>query len=313
MIAIRDIAGHLPTGRIDNLAQGASFGEGEDFIRTKLGATTLTRLEDGEETSDLAVAAIEALLARGELERTEIDALVVVTQNGDGDGLPHTSAIVQGKAALSQRVAAFDISLGCSGFVYGLTALRGFMECAGLRNGVLVTADPYSTIIDPSDRVTSLLFGDAAAATWLSSDGEWEIGRPEFGTDGTGAEHLMCRDGRLTMNGRQVFNFTAMTVPQQINTLLAREGLQPEQVDIYCVHQGSAVIVETIARRFPTVSDRFVLEMDQCGNTVSSTIPLLLQDRLHDPDTKRILISGFGVGLSWASSIISRRGSAAST
>src|SRR5690606_34876431 len=113
-------------------------------------------------------------------------ALVVVTQNGDGEGLPHTSALVQTKLGLSTTVAAFDVSLGCSGYVYGLAILKGLMETAGMTDAILITADPYSKVIDPTDRVTTLLFGDAATATLLSNRGEWHIHTPTFGTDGAG-------------------------------------------------------------------------------------------------------------------------------
>ena len=307
MIGIREISVYLPPRSIDNVEQGASFGETEDFIRGKIGATRLTRKADAEDTSDLAVAAVERLLSFSDLSADQVDALVVVTQNPDGSGLPHTAAIVQSKLGLGENVAAFDVSLGCSGFVYGLSILKGLMQEAGLENGILVTADPYSKVLDPADRVTSLLFGDAATATWLSADGTWQIGKPLLATDGSGSENLRVRNGRLEMNGRQVFNFAALRVPPQINAVLDAENLDPEDIDVYCVHQGSAAIVDAVARRFRTVKDRFVLDMDETGNTVSSTIPILLSKYLHKPEVQRILISGFGVGLSWATSVITKR------
>ena len=307
MIGIRSIAVYLPPESIDNLEQGASFGETADFIKGKIGATRLTRKADSQETSDLAAAAVEKLVADSELQADNIDALVVVTQNPDGSGLPHTAAIVHSKLGLSDNVAAFDVSLGCSGFVYGLSILKGFMQEAGLENGVLVTADPYSKVIDPNDRVTSLLFGDAATATWLSADAPWQIGKPLLATDGSGADNLQVCDGRLEMNGRQVFNFAALRVAPQINALLQAENLDPEDVDVYCIHQGSAAIVDAVSRRFRAVKDRFILDMDETGNTVSSTIPIMLAKLMDKPDVSRILVSGFGVGLSWASSILTKR------
>lgn len=307
MIGIRDISVYLPAQSIDNVEQGATFGETEDFIRGKIGATRLTRKADTEETSDLAVAAVERLFASSDLRVDQVDALIVVTQNPDGSGLPHTAAIVHSKLGLGENVAAFDVSLGCSGFVYSLSILKGLMQEAGLENGILVTADPYSKVLDPADRVTSLLFGDASTATWLAADGAWQIGKPLLATDGSGGDNLRVCDGRLEMNGRQVFNFAALRVPPQINALLEAESLEPEDIDVYCIHQGSAAIVDAVSRRFRSVKDRFVLDMDETGNTVSSTIPILLAKYLHEPDVRRILISGFGVGLSWASSIITKR------
>lgn len=307
MIGINSIAVYLPTESIDNIEQGAAFGETEDFIRRKIGATKLTRKAETQETSDLAVAAVEALTASSGLRADQIDALVVVTQNPDGSGLPHTAAIVQSKLGLNENVAAFDVSLGCSGFVYGLSILKGLMRETGLENGVLITADPYSKVLDPEDRVTSLLFGDAATATWLSADAAWQIGKPLLATDGSGADNLRVCGGRLEMNGRQVFNFAALRVPPQINALLQAENLDPEDIDVYCIHQGSAAIVDAVSRRFRTVKDRFILDMDETGNTVSSTVPILLSRFMDKPGVSRILISGFGVGLSWASSILTKR------
>jgi len=307
MIGIKSIAAYLPQQSIDNIQQGAQFGESEDFIRNKIGATTLTRKGESEETSDLATAAVQNLVKGSELEIQQVDVLIVVTQNGDGSGLPHTAAIVQDKLGLGSNVAAFDISLGCSGFVYGLSVLKGLMQEAGLRNGVLITADPYSKVVDPEDRVTSLLFGDAATATWLAADASWAIGTPLLATDGSGAGNLAVSNGRLAMNGRQVFNFAALRVPPQIKNLLQQENLEPADIDLYCIHQGSAAIVDAVSRRFREVKDRFILDMDDTGNTVSSTIPLLLIKHLDRPEIRRILISGFGVGLSWASSILTKR------
>jgi len=307
MIGIKAIAAYIPQQSIDNIAQGATFGESDEFIKKKIGATKLPRKGELEETSDLAVSAVQNLAKNCALELDQIDALIVVTQNADDSGLPHTAAVVHDKLGLESKVAAFDVSLGCSGYVYGLSILKGFMQEVGLKNGVLVTADPYSKIIDSNDRVTSLLFGDAASATWLSADAIWDIGKPLLATDGSGGEHLAARNGTLEMNGRQVFNFAALRVPPQIKELLLQEGLEPDSIDLYCIHQGSAAIVDAVSRRFRDVKDRFVLDMNETGNTVSSSIPLLLIKYLDKPEIQKILISGFGVGLSWASSILSRR------
>lgn len=307
MIGIKAIAAYVPDKSIDNLAQARRFGESESFIREKIGALCLARMPDGMETSDMAAAAIENLCVKSGLGRSSIDALVVITQNGDGHGLPHTAAIVQAKAELPMNIAAFDVSLGCSGWVYGLTIVKGLLETAGMKNAVLVTADPYSKIIDPKDRVTALLFGDAATATWIGDDAKWEIGTPLFATDGAGAEHLKVASERFVMNGRQVFNFAATRVPKQIIEYLERHNLAAEEIDLYCMHQGSASIVATLARKFPSVSDRFLCDLRETGNTVSSSIPLLLHARLDDPEIRTVLVSGFGVGLSWATTLLKRK------
>lgn len=306
MIGIRALASYVPEGYRDNLAASKRFGQDAEYVRKNIGASRLALKSEQEETSDLGCRAVERLCESSALEMDAIDALVVVTQNPDGQGLPHTSAVVHGKLGLGTEVAAFDVSLGCSGYVYGLTILRGLMQEAGLSNGVLVTADPYSKVVDAEDRVTAMLFGDAATATWVSPEPVFGFGRPLLQTDGSKRENLEVVAGRLSMNGRQVFNFAQKEAVLQILRCLEGSALTAEDVDLYCVHQGSAAIVHAIARKFPTVSDRFILDMDATGNTVSSTIPLLLERHVMDSDAERVIISGFGVGLSWATNLLER-------
>jgi 3-oxoacyl-[acyl-carrier-protein] synthase-3 len=309
MIGIKSIASYVPAAGVDNYAQGAKFGKDEDFILGKIGSAFLPRKDDAQETSDLCVEAANQLFANNpELSRDAIDAVIVVTQNGDEEGLPHTAAIVQHKLGLPTHVAAFDISLGCSGYVYGIYALKGFMEATGLKNGLLITADPYSKIVDPEDRNTTMLFGDAATATWMCDGAPWQLGKSKFGTDGGGAEFLKTTNGAFFMNGRQVFNFALVKVPAHLNELLTDSGLQSTDIDAFCIHQGSAAIVDAVARRFEEGSspEKFVKDMLETGNTVSSSIPLLLEKHVLNATWKRVALSGFGVGLSWGSAIIYR-------
>jgi len=305
MIGIRNIASYVPEEGIDNYVQGLAFGKESDFIDSRIGATFLPRKDAGEETSDLVVHAVTALLESSpSLDGSDVDALFVVTQNPDDRGLPHCSAIAQEKLGLPTSIAALDISLGCSGYVYGLYVLAGFMQQVGLKNGILVTADPYSKILDPEDYATSLLFGDAATATWIGPDAEWTLGAVEMGTDGSGAPHLTSDDGRLVMSGRRVMSFAKSVVPPQIHKVLDEEQLAVEDVDLFILHQGSAGVVDAIAKQFDVPRERFPLEMGSTGNTVSSTIPLILASRLGDDSVKNVVISGFGVGFSAATAVL---------
>lgn len=306
MIGIRAISSYIPESKINNIEQAHALGETDDFISRKIGALELPCMAEEMDTSDMATEAARKLVTDHGLSLEVVDAVVVVTQNGDGEGLPHTAAIVQNKLELSGHVAAFDISLGCSGYVYGLSIVKGLMEQAGLKNALLITADPYSKVVDRQDRVTTLLFGDAATATWLAEDSVWKFGTPMLDTDGSGAENLVVNDGTLHMNGRQVFNFASKQVPKQIKEFLLKNNLEPTDIDTYCLHQGSASIVDAVARRFPDVSERFINDIRQTGNTVSSSIPLLLERILAKRDINKIIISGFGVGLSWATNMIYR-------
>ncbi len=307
MIGIRSIASYIPEGRIDNIAQAQSFDRDEAFVDAKLGTRTLSVKAEGEETSDLSVRAVQNLLAKNpDLKLEDVQALVVVTQNGDAEALPHTSAIVQHKLGLPTHAACFDVALGCSGYVYGLYVLKGFMQALGLKNAILVTADPYSKIMNRSDRMTTLLFGDAATATWMGEDPVWELGPARFGGDGAGAEYLVVKDGHFHMNGRQVFNFASLKIIPHMQEVLDELDMSMDDVDAFCLHQGSGAIVDAIAKRLGDNGSKVIKDMFGAGNTVSSSIPMLLEHYGFDGKWGNTMLSGFGVGLSWGSALLVR-------
>jgi len=253
------------------------------------------------------VRAVQNLLAKNpDLKLEDVQALVIVTQNGDAEGLPHTSAIVQHKLGLPTHAACFDVSLGCSGYVYGLYVLKGFMQATGLKNAILVTADPYSKIVDRADRMTTLLFGDAATATWITEDPVWELGPARFGGDGGGAEYLVVKDGNFHMNGRQVFNFACLKIIPHMQEVLDELQMNMDEVDAFCLHQGSGAIVDAIAKRLGDNGSKVIKDMFGAGNTVSSSIPMLLEHYGFDGKWKNAMLSGFGVGLSWGSALLVR-------
>ena len=305
MIGITDIATYLPAAAVSNLERLDDFGVSEEFLRGKLGMLNLCRKQAQEEASDLAVIAVKRLLDQTGLDPKKVEALIVVTQNPDGYGLPHTSAIVHGKMHLASNCACFDVSLGCSGFVHSLSILKGFIESNDLANGILVTSDPYSKVLRDDDRDTTLLFGDAATATLLSDDPQWTIGKFDFGTAGNLSSALQIDDQhKLRMNGRAVFNFSATAVPQSISRALHLNNCEIEELDKIILHQGSRYLVDTIAKRTGS-EDKTPFFAEDSGNTVSSSIPIILAHNLMDSDL-RVLISGFGVGLAWATTVIER-------
>jgi len=304
-IGIGAIAGYIPEDRIDVLALKDKFKATEQFLKEKIGMQRLARMPSGWDTSDLATAAVRKLLETGAVAPEEIECLAVVTQNPDVHGLPQTAALVQQKLGLGKGLLAFDISLGCSGYVAGLSILAGTMRQAGLKRGLLVTADPYSKVIDPEDRDTFLIFGDAAAATLLTDNPVWRIGRSEFGSLGTLASNLAVdAEGRLSMNGRAVFNFAATEVPASVARCLAANALTMDDIDRVILHQGSKFIVDTLATRL-NIGAKTGFYAGDYGNTVSSSIPLILERTLSESD-RRLLLCGFGVGLSWATTVLEK-------
>ena len=307
ILGIAAIATYIPDDYLDNLARAAALDAGEDLLRDKIGVLRVSRKAADEETSDLAVKAVQRLFDRGEVRPDEVDCLVVVTQNPDGHGLPHSSARVHGKLGLSTRCAVFDVSLGCSGYVYGLSIILSLMQAQGLKRGLLVTADPYSKIINPQDRNTSLLFGDAAAATLITDRPVWRVGRFDLGSDGRHADDLAvpANSRHFHMNGRAVLNFSARKVPESILHALEINGVALEQVDRFLLHQGSRHVVHQIARRLNVPDEKAPFLAGHYGNTVSSSIPLLLADEVVKDD-RCVALSGFGVGISWGSTVLWR-------
>jgi 3-oxoacyl-[acyl-carrier-protein] synthase-3 len=302
-VGINEIGFYIPNNYISNLEQISKFELDETFLKQKIGTNKLARKFIEQQTSDLCVKAFEDLENKVKINRESIDCLVLVTQNPDGDGLPHTSAIIHAKLNLSVNCAVFDISLGCSGYVYAISIIKSFMESNDLKNGLLFTCDPYSKIIDNNDKNTSMLFGDAATVTLFNNKPNYFLDKFVFATSGIEANSLICNNGILSMNGRSVFNFCATEVPKQIKQLIDNHN-DSKEADIYLLHQGSKFIIDTIARKLNLDSYKVPCNIDGVGNTVSSSIPLLLKNYLHSSTLNTIILSGFGVGLSWASCIL---------
>lgn len=305
MIGIEEIGVYFPEGGVSNYDRKEQFGIDDIFIKEKIGVESLKIKSDDEETSDLCVKAFENILEKKEIDKSKVDCLVVVTQNPDYN-LPHTSAIVHGKLDIHENCACFDISLGCSGYVYALSVIQSFMKENNFKSGLLFTADPYSKIIQPDDKNTSLLFGDAATVTLIDHNPVFVSNKFNFGTIGKDYENLICKQGKLAMNGRAIFNFAARYVPKDIEKLLMKNTKSADDIDLFLFHQGSKHIVETLKRRINIPEGKIPFGVVKYGNTVSSSIPILLSNYVKNKEIGNIVISGFGVGLSWSSTILSR-------
>jgi 3-oxoacyl-[acyl-carrier-protein] synthase-3 len=303
-IGIVDIGTYIPEKYISNFDRADEFQVENDFIIKKLGVENVSRKSPHEDTADLAFSAWQKIAHTVNVEK--IRCLVVCTQNPHGNGMPHTSAVLHGMIGLSDNCACFDIGLGCSGYVYGLSIVKAFMQSNGLDSGLLVTADPYSKIVDPSDRNTAMLFGDAATVTLLGRSSKFVPDQFTFGTAGSEGSALHNDSGTLTMNGRAVFGFSSSRVPEQITQLLEESAMGVDDVDLFLFHQGSRFIVEKLAHKLKIPEHKVPINLNSQGNTVSSSLPLLLQSYLNDDAQKTLLLSGFGVGLSWASCLATR-------
>jgi 3-oxoacyl-[acyl-carrier-protein] synthase III len=306
MIGIVEIASWIPPQREHNVVKASRHETDEKFILEKIGIQSLSRIPTGQNTSDLCVQAFHALKKKIKLHEDQLDFLMVVTQNPDLP-IPHSSAMVHGKLGLSTRCAVFDISLGCSGWVYALHTAISFMAQNDLKAGLIFTADPYSKVIDPNDKNTDMLFGDAASVTLLTEDPLWETGKGEFVSDGTQWNLLRINEtGCLEMDGRGIFNFVMTKLPKSIDACLQKNGLKKDDIDLFAFHQASKFMIDQLSKRVRINPDKVPFVIADYGNTVSSSIPILLEERIHNESLSCILVSGFGVGLSAATSILKR-------
>ena len=307
MLGIKEIGSYIPEGRIDNFPKKEKFELDEGFLENKLGVKQVSVKAQDEDCSDLCVGAYNNLINKIDINKEQIDVMILITQNPDMK-IPHTSAILHNKLNMPKSCACFDVGLGCAGYVYGLSVIKSFMRDNDLKNGLLFTGDPYSKIIDYDDKNTSLLFGDAATVTFISENPLYELESFSFGTAGEGHGELCCPGDKLYMNGRSVFNFVIQNVPGDIKKLLEKNNLTLADIDQYIFHQGSKYIIDMLTKRMSLNPDQVSMDIYDYGNTVSSSIPIILQNEIKDQSNNKILISGFGTGFSWASAILNKIG-----
>jgi 3-oxoacyl-[acyl-carrier-protein] synthase III len=312
-VGIKEVRFFVPGEPILNDRIIEDHGFDRKFVREKLGILSRHIAEKNEYTSDLATAAGAKLLDETDLETNAVDLLIVVTQTPDYC-LPQVSALVQDRLGLPSSVAALDINLGCSGYVYGLSVAKGMMEVNGFTNAILITAETYSKIIDPKDRATAPLFGDGAAATWLGLNPTYKLGHFNFGTFGKKSSSLIARGSgmrrdsieSLYMNGQDIFNFVMSSMPKSVTKCLEANELTAPDIDVWIFHQASRYMLEKLGTRLKIPNEKILIEVADIGNTTSSTIPIALCRGILSKGIrpKIIFLSGFGVGLSWASGVI---------
>ena len=278
---------------------------------------------------DMAVEAAKILFNESGIIREEIDFIIMATQSPD-HFLPPTACIIQDKLNIPTTAGAFDFDLGCSGYVYGLAIAGSFVDSGLAKNVLLLTGDTITKFIHPEDN-NRVLFGEAASATVVSSTGFARIGKFEKGSDGSGADCLIVKNGagrHLThtghetidnegntrrddyfyMDGSRVFNFTIDRVPSLINETLRQNEISLEEVDHVVLHQANKFMLNTLRKVCHIPKEKFYINLENTGNTTSTTIPLALEDCLDKGLFKngdKVLIAGFGVGLSWAGTVLS--------
>lgn len=304
-VRIHAIGTYIPDRRESNAERAKDVGFDEDFLENKLGVLSRSAKEPHETTSDLCIKAFEDLQARSQLNCEDLQLLVVVTQHPDFK-VPYTAALVHNRLGLAKHCMTFDISQACAGYCHALTTVVGLMNEARFDHGVLITCDPYSDKVDPRDKDTALLFGDAAAATYFTRHGAgYRLVDSSFGTLPDSNACLMFRDV-LEMDGQAVFKNAVKSVPPSMREMLETNQLSVDDVDLFLLHQGSRYLVEFVSRKMKIPQAKAPFESAHYGNTVSSSIPLMLQKHVEQAQLDTLVLSGFGVGFSWGSNILKR-------
>ena len=231
---------------------------------------------------------------------------------------------------MKKNVGAIDVNLGCSGYIYGLAIAKCMVDSGIAQNVLLITAETYSKHINALDKSTRTIFGDGAAATLIGKEG-MQIGDFDFGTDGTGKDLLIIPSGaarnpivgktfekqdsdgnlrssaELYMDGTGIFEFSIREVPKSINCLLKKQKLSKNEIDLWVFHQANKYMLDFLRKKMEIDANKFYVNMEDIGNTVSVSIPIALKRAMQDGTIKnknRIILCGFGVGLSWGTTII---------
>jgi len=303
-----------------------------DLLIKTIGVTSKRHVSEGTTSSDLCYYAAGKLIRSLSWDKDDIDLLVFVSQTRDYY-MPATACILQDRLGLSKSCLAFDIDMGCSGYVYGLSVVYSMLAHGFLRKALLLAGEVPSPNVSARDKSTYPLFGDAGTATALEFSKGHQPAFFDLNTDGSGYKAIYIPDGgmrnnihpetsfeeekisegifrkrtQIALNGLEVFNFTLRDVKPNVKSLLTNSGMAIENIDYFIFHQANKLINETIRKQLKIAPEKYPYSIDRFGNTSSASIPLTLVTELRDKleyQRLTLLFSGFGVGLSWGSCII---------
>lgn len=327
---INSISYYLPEKVVTNDDLITDFPEWTvEKVANKIGVNKRHVTKEGETATDLAVNAAMKLFSEHNIDKSKIDFILFCTQSPDYH-LPTSACLIQNRLGLSTSCGAIDFNLGCSGYVYGLSLAKGLLLGGVAKNILLLTAETYSKFIHPKDKGNRTIFGDAATATLISDHGFASIEDFSLGTDGSGADNLIVRNGAarsdfstpitdvenlerefsdsyLYMNGPEIFNFTLERVPEVVNSILQKNNLLITDINYFIFHQANKYMLNFLRKKMKVDEAKFVIQMEDTGNTVSSTIPIALyieRQKSSFVSEQNILLVGFGVGYSWGACVV---------
>lgn len=331
-VGITGITAAVPKSVINNLEYDLYFTKEEIVsVVDKIGVKERRFADEKTCSSDLCFAAAERLISEMNLNREEIDLLIFISQTPDYR-MPATSVILQERLKLPTSVISFDITLGCSAFLYGLTVAYSMITAGAAKKALILDGETRSKVYSQKDRKTGFLFGDGGVAalvekgekfgkSWfsLNSDGSRESlikipagGYRKMSSCETITERVVDEYGNIRseeqgyMIGADVFNFVIREVPKDFNRLLGFSGIELNSIDYFIFHQANSYINSFLAKKLKLAGEKIPTTIEKFGNTSSVSIPLTIVSELKDKLSghKRLLMSGFGVGLTWGTAII---------
>jgi 3-oxoacyl-[acyl-carrier-protein] synthase III len=328
---ITAISYYLPEKIITNAAFFADFPDYSNSALDKLGIEERRRVGNGETASDLALKAGQKLMQEYNIDPSSIDFLLLGILEPDYY-TPPTSCVLHGKLGLPKNCGTLEFNHGCSAYVYGLATAQGLMSSLGVRRVLFLATSVLSNTFHREDRSSNFVFGDGASATLIEYSETEHLGPYEFGTDGSGYNKIIVEDGHarnpinarsneevrdqhgnvttrahFRMDGVGVFLFSVRTVPEMIFKLLEKSGHTMEDIDHFVFHQPNRFLNETLRKKTGIPEAKFRHDIAKTGNTVQSTIPIALKHMLEEGKIKsgdKIVLAGFGVGLSWMSTVV---------
>ncbi len=331
-VGITALAACVPSRIIDNYKYTEHFPE-EDVRKVvdKIGVYERRFADEKTCASDLCYAAAEKLFADNNVDRSEIDLVVFISQTPDYR-MPATSILLQERLGLPMSTIAFDVNLGCSGFLYGLSIVYSFMERSGLRKALLLDGETRSKVYSPKDRQAAFIFGDAGVAALIERDEKFGESHFSLNSDGSRGELIMIPGGGYRnmssaetlkekvvdeygnirtdeqgyMKGGDVFNFVIIEIPKDIKRLLAATSQNIADMDFYIFHQANNFINSYIAKKMKLDTSKIPSTIQKYGNTSSVSVPLTIVSELQGKldGRKQLMMSAFGVGMAWATAIV---------
>ncbi len=321
-VGITGVGSYVPDNIITNDDLSKIVDTNNEWIVSRTGIKERRIADKDSATSDLASLAAQRALADAKIDAEELDLIVVATATPD-HLFPSTAAMVQ-KNLGAKKAAAFDISVGCSGFNYGIVVGSNFIKTGMYKKVLVIGAEILSKVVDWEDRNTCVLFGDAAGACVLEPcDESFGILSSELGSDGVNGDVLIIPAGgskmpatketveqklhTIRMDGKEVFKFAVRVMEKSSLEVLKRAGLKKEDIDFLIPHQANSRIIDSAMKKLKLSREKIGVNLDRYGNTSAASIPVALDEALSENKIKKgdnVLLVAFGAGLSWASLVI---------